>query len=58
MKFIGPHKFQVEGPDSVMLSYRQGPEGTVECLPGPRDLALLHEKLAVVQPDPRHLESN
>ena len=41
-----------------MLSEGQCPQGAVECPPGTSDLALVHEELTVVQPDPRHLRQH
>ena len=40
----------------MVLRYRQGPKGTVERLSCACDFTLLHQKLAVVQPDSRHLK--
>ena len=49
------HKLEVERPDPAMLGDGQRPQGSVEGTPRPRHLALVHEELAVVQPNPRHL---
>ena len=52
---VGAYEAEVEGPDAVVLGQRQGPEGTVKGAPGTGDPTLVHQELAVVQPDPRHL---
>ena len=54
-KVIHPNEFEVEWPDAVVLGEGEGPEGTVKGTSCACDLALVHEKLAVVQPDARHL---
>ena len=38
-----------------MLGEGESPQGSVKRAAGSRDLALVHQKLTVVQPDPRHL---
>ena len=52
----GADKLEVERPDPVMLGDGHCPQGAVERPARPGDLALVHQELAVVQPDSRHLE--
>lgn len=52
---ITPYEFEVEGPDPIVLCERKRSEGAVESPSGTRDLTLVHQKLAVVDPDTRHL---
>lgn len=48
-------KAKIKRPDAWVLSYREGSERTVECLPTSCDLALTHKKLAVIKPYSGHL---
>ena len=52
---IWASKLQVQRPYSVVLRKREGLEGPVKSVPCLCDFALVHQKLAVVQPDTRHL---
>ena len=54
-KVIHSNELEVEWPDAVVLGEGEGPEGTVKGASCACDLALVHEELAVVQPDARHL---
>lgn len=53
---VGPEEAQVQGPDARVLCDGQGPEGAVKRAAGVRDTALVHQELAVVQPQTGHLE--
>jgi len=52
---VHPNELKVERPDAVVLGEGEGPEGTVKGATCAGDFALVHQKLAVVQPDTRHL---
>ena len=48
-------ELDVEGPDAVVLGEWQGDQSVVKCASCLCDLPLVHEELAVVHPDTRHL---
>ena len=52
---VQPNELEVERPNTVVLGEGEGPEGAVKGATCTGDLALIHQKLAVVQPDTRHL---
>lgn len=52
---VAPDELEIEGPDAVVLSDGQRPQGPVEGTARPRDPALIHQELAVIQPDAGHL---
>lgn len=54
-KVIHPNELEIEWPDTVVLGEGESSEGPVKGAPCACDLALVHEELAVVQPDARHL---
>ena len=49
------HKLEIKRPKAMMLCDGESLEGAVEGVSGLRDFALVHQKLAVVQPNSRHL---
>lgn len=54
---VGAYKLYVQGPYSIVLSQRESLQGTVKGTTSFSHFLLVHQKLAVVQPYPRHLES-
>ena len=48
-------ELEIERPDAIVLRDGQSPECAVEGSARARDEALVHEELAVVKPNARHL---
>ena len=52
---VHTNELEVERPDAIVLGEGESPEGAVKSATCAGDFALVHQKLAVVQPDTRHL---
>ena len=52
---VHTNELEVERPDAIVLGEGESPEGAVKSATCASNLALVHQKLAVVQPDTRHL---
>lgn len=53
---IFTNKLKINRPDTSVLSNRQCSQCSVKCAPWSRHLALVHQKLTIIYPDPWHLE--
>ena len=47
-------QFEINGPDSIVLSDGQRTQSSVASLPGSSDETLIEQKLTIITPNPRH----